>query len=110
MKSLSCETVDFTEFFQIRVRGKFFNFYIVCVYTVWKLRFSATQILREINFGHSKSLETAFLTFFAVQYFDLLRIFNIFKGRLLPKIEIQSLQNGQNRTFWALKSANFDFT
>ena len=43
--------------------------------TVWKFQdFFATQILREINFGHFEAQKTAILTILTALNFDVLRI------------------------------------
>ena len=49
--------------------------------------FSATQILREINFGHFQELKTAILTILLLNF---LAVFDISK---VQKIKIESLQN-----------------
>ena len=49
-------------------------------YTMSKFQdISATQILREINFGHFEGPKTAILTIWAALNFELLGIFDIFK-------------------------------
>ena len=55
--------------------------------------FSATQILREINFVILKSQKTAILTTVATLNFEFLGTFNYFKCEIFPKLKIQSLQN-----------------
>ena len=68
--------------------------------TVWKLYdFSATQILREINFVTLRPKNLHFNRFISV--------FDIFKCEIFPKIKIQSLQNG---SFWGLQRDKIDFT
>ena len=58
---------------------------------VWKfLTFSITQILREINFGDSKSAKFAILTDLESLNFDLLGIFALFEGRNYQINKIQS--------------------
>ena len=56
-----------------------------CTFTVWKLQnFSATEILREINFGHVEVSKTAIWTIYPALNFEFLAIFDIFK-REIPK-------------------------
>ena len=58
--------------------------------------FSATQILREINFGHFEVPKTAILTILAPLNYELLGISDVFKceiGEIVMKIKIQSHQN-----------------
>ena len=54
---------------------------------------SATQILREINFGHFGAPKSVILTIWAALKFEFLGSFAIFKCEIVPKIKIQSLQN-----------------
>ena len=61
--------------------------------------FSATQILREINFGHFETPKTAILTIYAALNFEFLQIFAIFKCEFFLKVKIQSLQNCYNGNF-----------
>ena len=52
---------------------------------MWKFQdFSATQILREINYGHFEAPKTAILTIWAALNFESLNIFDIFKC-VIPK-------------------------
>ena len=53
--------------------------------------FSATQILREINFWSFWIPKAAFLTILAVLHFEILALFDIFKCEIFLKINIQSL-------------------
>ena len=47
---------------------------------MWKFQdLSATQILREINFGHFEAPKTAILTILEALNFEYLRTFDIFK-------------------------------
>ena len=55
--------------------------------------FSATQILREINFGHFEAPKTAILTIWAALNFEFVGIFDIFKCEMFQNIKIQSFQN-----------------
>ena len=63
--------------------------------------FSASQILRELNFCHFEAPKTAILTFWTAQNFALMGDFDIFKCEMFPKIKIQNLQ--------IVKVAVFDF-
>ena len=50
-------------------------------YTVWKFQdFSVTLILREINFGVSRSSKTAIFVFLEALNFEFLKIFAISEG------------------------------
>ena len=70
---------------------------------MWKFQdFSATQILREINFGHFEASKTANLIIWSAMNFEFLDIFDIFK--------IQSLKIVKMAIFQPLKSAVIDFT
>ena len=65
---------------------------------MWKLQdFSATQILREINFGHFEAPKIAIVTIhmstWADLNFEFLDIFDIFKCEMFLKIKIQNLHN-----------------
>ena len=52
---------------------------------MWKFQdFFATQILREINFGHFEAPKTAILTIWADMNLELVDIFDIFKCEM-PK-------------------------
>ena len=62
---------------------------------MWKFQdISATQILREINFGQFEAPKTAILTIWAALNFEFLVLFYIFKHEIFLKIKIQRLQNG----------------
>ena len=55
--------------------------------------FSATQILREINFGHLKAPITDNLTIWTTLDFEFVETFDIFKCEIAQKkIKLQSLQ------------------
>ena len=61
---------------------------------MWKYQdFSATQILREINFGHFEATKTAILTIWVVLNFEFLGIFDIVKREIFPRIKIQNPKN-----------------
>ena len=63
-------------------------------YTMWKFQdFSATQILREINFCHFEAPEIAILTIWAALNFEFLETLGIFKCEISLKIKIQCFQN-----------------
>ena len=69
-------------------------------FTMWKCQdISATQILREINFGYFEVLKTAILTILAALDFVFLGTFDISSMKILPKMKIQSLQNCYNKSF-----------
>ena len=73
-------------------------------YTMWKfLDFSATQIFREINFGHSVSPKTANLTIWAGQNFEFLKTFVFSKCEIFQKIKIQTCSDCLNGSFWYSK-------
>ena len=52
----------------------------------------ATQILREINFGHFEAPKTAIKTIWAALNFEILATLDIFKCEIFPKTNIHSLQ------------------
>ena len=53
---------------------------------MWKFQdFSATQILREINFGHLDAPNTAILTIWPVLNLEFVRIFDISKSENFSK-------------------------
>ena len=61
---------------------------------MWELHeFSITQILREINFGESRSSETAVLAILGALYFANLIDFSLQKVQKCLKAKIQSLAN-----------------
>ena len=69
-------------------------------YTMWDFQdSSATQILREINFGHFEAPNLLFDQFWNLS-FQFLGTFDIFKCEICPKIKILSLPNCQNSSFW----------
>ena len=74
--------------------------------------FSATEILREINFSHFEAPITAILTIWALMNFEFLGTFDIFKSEMFLKIIIQSLQIKIVKTafFDFLNLAKIDFT
>ena len=54
--------------------------------TEWKFQeFSATQILREIIFGHFQAQKTAILTILAALNYEFLGIWDIFKCEIPTK-------------------------
>ena len=54
-------------------------------HTVWKCgNFPFTQILREINFGDSRSAKYAILTHFETPNSDFYKMFALFEGLYLP--------------------------
>ena len=61
---------------------------------MWKFQdFSATQILREINFGHFEVSIIAICTIWAALNFEFLVFYDDFIYEIFPRIKIQSLQN-----------------
>ena len=80
-------------------------------YTMWKFQdFSATQILREINFGHFEAPKTAILTIWAPLDFKFLGTSDIFKCEISQKFKIQSLKMFKTAVFDHFTSAKIDFT
>ena len=61
--------------------------------------FSATQILREINFGHFEAPKTVILTTRAALNFEFLGSFDIFKREMFLKVKNQSFQTCYNGIF-----------
>ena len=59
--------------------------------TVWKFHdFSITQILREINFGDSRSAKSAILTHLEALNFDFYGILHFLKAEIYQKDKTQS--------------------
>ena len=71
---------------------------------MWKFQFySATQILREINFDHFEAPETVILTIWAALNFEFLGISDTYilsSVKVFPKFKIQSLQIVKMCSFW----------
>ena len=73
-------------------------------YTVWKFHdFSIVQILRQINFGDSKSTEYAILAHLVALKFDFYD-FLLFGAWNLPNSEPQKWQKRQCQNFKALQN------
>ena len=78
---------------------------------MWKFQdFSATQILREINFDYFGALKTTVLTNLALLKFDFWKFLTISITKF-PKLKIQSPPKKLRRQFFSLlKLAQIDFT
>ena len=63
------------------------------------LRFSITQILREINFVDSRSAESAFLTQLEAPNLDFLSIFALFRAEIYQLKKISDPQSGKYGSF-----------
>ena len=71
---------------------------------MWQFQnFSVTNILPEIDSGHFEATKTAVLTIWVALICEFLKIMDIFKCEIFPKIKIQNLQNCKNNTFWPLE-------
>ena len=70
---------------------------------------SATQILREINFGHFEASKTAILTIWAALNFEFLEIFDFFKYEILKKSKVLASKFVQMTVFDRMKSVKIDF-
>ena len=69
-------------------------------YTVWKFHdFSITQILREINFGHSRSARFAILTQSEALNFDFNEFLHFLEAEIYWIDQIQSPKNCKNGSF-----------
>ena len=69
--------------------------------TVWKFHdFAITQILREINFGDSKSAKTAILAHLKQRNFDFYEFLHFWKPEIYQINKIQSPQKGQKLQFY----------
>ena len=80
-------------------------------YTVWKFQnFTATHILREINFGHIEVPKTAILNILAALNFEFLEIIDIFKGEISQKSIFKAPKILKISVFDLLKSSHIDFT
>ena len=66
--------------------------------TVWRFQeFSVTQILREINFGDSRSVKSAILTHLKALNFDFCAFLHFPKTEIHQINKIQSLKIGKKR-------------
>ena len=62
--------------------------------------FPITKLLREINFGDSKSAKSAIiLTHFEALNFDIYESLHLQKSEIFQSDKIQSLQSGSNGSF-----------
>ena len=78
---------------------------------MWKFHnFSATYILREINFGHIKASKIASLPILAALNFEILELFHIFKHEIPKKSKFKASKMVKMTIFNLLKSTKFDFT
>ena len=78
---------------------------------MWKFHeFSITQILREINFGHSRGAKSAILTHLEVLNVDSYDFLHFLKVDIYQISKIQSLKNGKNGSFRTPKVSKIDFT
>ena len=78
---------------------------------MWKFQdFSATQILREINFGHSEAPKTAILTFWVALNFEFLGFFDIFKCEIPKNSKFKPFKIVKTTVFDVLISAKISFT
>ena len=58
---------------------------------MWKFQdFSATQISREINFGHFEAPKIAILTIWAAVNFEVLETINIFKHEIAQNSKLKA--------------------
>ena len=72
--------------------------------------FSATHILRKINFGHFEAQKTAILTIWAALNFRILDIFDISKCEIPKKSKVKASKIFKLTIFDPPKSAKTDFT
>ena len=75
--------------------------------------FTATQILRKINFGHFEAIKTAILTFWAALNFEFFYPFDIFIFQIWNFSKNQKFKAFKIVTaavFDLMKSAKIDFT
>ena len=78
---------------------------------MWKFHdYFATQILREIIFGHFEASKTAILTVCAALNFEFLVIFDIIRCEFFPKIKIKASKTVKMVVFDLLKSVQIAFT
>ena len=79
--------------------------------TVWKFHdFSITQILREINFGDSRSFMTAIFAILEALNFDGLVNFSLQKLQMFIKSKLRHSGCVKIADFAILESQKFDFT
>ena len=78
---------------------------------MWKLYdFPITQILREINFGDSRSVKSAILPHLQVVNFDFYQIWHFLKADIYQINKIQSHKIGKNVSFGTPRFSKIDFT
>ena len=80
-------------------------------YTVWKFKnFSITQVLRETNFGESRSAKAAISTHLEALNSDFYEFLHFVKAEIYQINKIQSPQNGQNSSFLTSRFSQIYFT
>ena len=78
---------------------------------MWKFYdFSITQILREVNFGDSRSVKSAILPHLQVLNFDFYQIWHFLKAEIYQINKIQSPKIGKKGSFRPSRFCKIDFT
>ena len=78
---------------------------------MWKFHdFPITQILREINFGNSRSAKIDNLTHSEVLNFDFNELLHFLKAEIYQINQVQSPKNGKNGNFRTSRVSKIDFT
>ena len=78
---------------------------------MWKFQdFSVIQILREINFGESRSYQTAVFALFWIPNFDFHEFLHFLDAEIYQINIIQSPTNGKNSSFTTSTLSKIDFT
>ena len=72
--------------------------------------FTATQILREINFGHIKPPKTASFTTFTPLNFEFLEVFDTFKYEISQKSKFKASKSVKMEIFDLLRVVKIGFT
>ena len=72
--------------------------------------FSIAQILREINFGDSRSAKSAILTHLEALKFDFNEFLHFLKAEFYQINKIKSPKYGKNGRFRASRFSKIDFT
>ena len=70
---------------------------------------SLDKILREINFGDSRSAKSAILTHLEAVNFDFYEFLHFLKAEFYQINKIQSPKNGKNGRFRASRFSKIDF-
>ena len=77
---------------------------------MWKFQnFTVTQILREINFGDSKSAKSAILTHLEAPNFDFHGVLHFLKAEIHQMTKLRTPKMAKTAILTHLEALNFDF-